>query len=92
MARSLINSFYRLNPSLSALRREDVQIRQGRWAIVDLVGKGNRPDCTHANLGEGSRGQVAERCISYDGLRVQGQSAVTELSGVKLYPKTSSGT
>ena len=26
---------------LSALRREDIQIRQGHWAIVDLVGKGN---------------------------------------------------
>jgi site-specific recombinase XerC len=26
---------------LSALRREDVQIRQGHWAMVDLVGKGN---------------------------------------------------
>jgi integrase len=26
---------------LLALRREDIQIRQGHWAIVDLVGKGN---------------------------------------------------
>ena len=26
---------------LSALRREDIRIRQGHWAIVDLVGKGN---------------------------------------------------
>ena len=26
---------------LSALRREDIEIRQGHWAIVDLVGKGN---------------------------------------------------
>ena len=26
---------------LSALRREDIQVRQGHWAIVDLVGKGN---------------------------------------------------
>ncbi len=26
---------------LSALRREDIQIRQGHWVIVDLVGKGN---------------------------------------------------
>jgi site-specific recombinase XerD len=26
---------------LSALLREDIQIRQGHWAIVDLVGKGN---------------------------------------------------
>jgi len=26
---------------LSALRREDIQIRHGHWAIVDLVGKGN---------------------------------------------------
>ncbi|MBB5058067.1 integrase [Granulicella aggregans] len=26
---------------LSALRRENIQIRQGHWAIVDLVGKGN---------------------------------------------------
>jgi site-specific recombinase XerC len=26
---------------LSALRREDIQIRQGHWAIVDLIGKGN---------------------------------------------------
>jgi hypothetical protein len=26
---------------LSALRREDIQIRQGHWAIVDLVGKSN---------------------------------------------------
>jgi len=26
---------------LSALRREDIHIRQGHWAIVDLVGKGN---------------------------------------------------
>jgi integrase len=27
---------------LACLRREDVQIRQGHWAIVDLVGKGGR--------------------------------------------------
>jgi len=26
---------------LSGLRKEDIQIRQGHWAIVDLVGKGN---------------------------------------------------
>jgi integrase len=26
---------------LSALRKEDIQVRQGHWAIVDLVGKGN---------------------------------------------------
>ena len=26
---------------LSALRREDIQIREGHWAIVDLVGRGN---------------------------------------------------
>ena len=26
---------------LSALRREDIEIRQGQRAIVDLVGKGN---------------------------------------------------
>jgi integrase len=26
---------------LAALRKEDIQIRQGHWAIVDLVGKGN---------------------------------------------------
>jgi site-specific recombinase XerD len=26
---------------LSGLRKEDIQIRQGRWAIVDLAGKGN---------------------------------------------------
>jgi hypothetical protein len=26
---------------LSSLRKEDIQIRQGHWAIVDLVGKGN---------------------------------------------------
>jgi site-specific recombinase XerD len=26
---------------LAALRREDIQVRQGHWAIVDLVGKGN---------------------------------------------------
>ncbi len=26
---------------LSTLRRADIQIRQGHWAIVDLVGKGN---------------------------------------------------
>jgi integrase len=26
---------------LSTLRREDIQIRQGHWAIVDLLGKGN---------------------------------------------------
>ena len=27
--------------ALAALRKEDIQIRQGHWAIVDLVGKGN---------------------------------------------------
>ncbi len=26
---------------LSTLRKEDIQIRQGHWAIVDLIGKGN---------------------------------------------------
>ena len=26
---------------LAGLRKEDIQIRQGHWAIVDLVGKGN---------------------------------------------------
>jgi site-specific recombinase XerC len=26
---------------LAALRREDIQVRQGHWAIVDMVGKGN---------------------------------------------------
>ena len=26
---------------LAALRREDIQVRQGHWAIVDLVGEGN---------------------------------------------------
>jgi integrase len=26
---------------LAALRREDIQVRQGHWAIIDLVGKGN---------------------------------------------------
>jgi site-specific recombinase XerC len=26
---------------LSALRKEDIQLRQGHWEIVDLVGKGN---------------------------------------------------
>ncbi|HEV2645887.1 MAG TPA: site-specific integrase [Acidobacteriaceae bacterium] len=26
---------------LATLRREDIQVRQGRWATVDLVGKGN---------------------------------------------------
>jgi site-specific recombinase XerD len=26
---------------LAALRKEDIQVRQGYWAIVDLVGKGN---------------------------------------------------
>jgi integrase len=26
---------------LAALRKEDIQVRQGHWAIVDLVGKGN---------------------------------------------------
>jgi site-specific recombinase XerC len=26
---------------LAALKKEDIQIRQGHWAIVDLVGKGN---------------------------------------------------
>ena len=26
---------------LASLRRDDIQIRQGHWAIVDLVGKGN---------------------------------------------------
>jgi integrase len=26
---------------LSALRKDDIQVRQGNWAIVDLVGKGN---------------------------------------------------
>jgi site-specific recombinase XerC len=25
---------------LSSLRKEDIQVRQGHWAIVDLVGKG----------------------------------------------------
>jgi site-specific recombinase XerC len=25
----------------SALRKEDIQVRQGHWAIVDLAGKGN---------------------------------------------------
>jgi integrase len=26
---------------LASLRKEDIQVRQGHWAIVDLVGKGN---------------------------------------------------
>ena len=26
---------------LSGLRKEDIEVRQGHWAIVDLVGKGN---------------------------------------------------
>jgi integrase len=26
---------------LASLRKDDIQIRQGHWAIVDLVGKGN---------------------------------------------------
>jgi site-specific recombinase XerD len=26
---------------LAALRKEDIQLRQGHWAIIDLVGKGN---------------------------------------------------
>jgi integrase len=26
---------------LASLRKEDIQIRQGHWAIIDLVGKGN---------------------------------------------------
>jgi len=27
---------------LASLRKEDIQVRQGHWAIVDLVSKGNR--------------------------------------------------
>ncbi len=42
-----------------SLRKEDVQIRQGRWAIVDLVGKGwSRPYGSGACLGKERRRQV----------------------------------
>ena len=37
---------------LSALRREDIQIRQGHGAIVDLVGKGNHGRTVPCPLGE----------------------------------------
>ena len=37
----VMEQFIDCRAELSALRREDIQIRQGHWAIVDLVGKGN---------------------------------------------------
>ena len=71
---------------LSALRREDFQIRQGHWAIVDLVGKGNHVRTVpRAKLGKGSRGQVADRCISHDGSRVQGSQSSRNRLGNRHY-------
>ena len=58
---------------LPALRREDIQIRQGHWAIVDLVGKGNHVRTVPTPIWvKKAVGQVDDRCISHDGSRVQG--------------------
>jgi site-specific recombinase XerD len=38
---------------LASLRKEDVQLRQGHWAVVDLVGRGSHPHRSDATLGEG---------------------------------------
>jgi site-specific recombinase XerC len=37
---------------LSALKVDDLQIGQGHWAIVDLVGKGGHIGRAHAALGK----------------------------------------
>ena len=77
---------------LSALRREDIQIRQGHWAIVDLGRQGqSRPDRTHANVGEGSRGQVADALHQLRRVTCSEQSAVTEPPGEPAFPRTWSG-
>jgi hypothetical protein len=44
---------------LASLRKEDIQVRQGHWAIVDLIGKGWL--CPHrscADMGEGADRQM----------------------------------
>lgn len=45
---------------LSALRREDIQTRQGHWAIVDLVGKGN-----HGRHGTAGGTGISENVVWY---------------------------
>ena len=48
---------------LAALNIDDIQIRQGHWAIVDPVGKGRPcPNGPDASMGEEFSGPMVSRC------------------------------
>ena len=61
---------------LSSLRKEDIQIRQGHWAIVDLVGKGGtHPNSAYAYLGKERRGSIDAGRKGYRRTYIQGRQS-----------------
>jgi integrase len=77
---------------LSALKIEDIQIRQGHWAIVDLVGKAGHIRTVPTPIGVKQavdRWMVAARSRQAGSF---GPSAATERLGAKESPRKSYGT
>jgi hypothetical protein len=77
---------------LSALEVEDLQIRQGHWAIVDLVGKGAMSGpcpCPSGSRKQSIVGRPQPRSVEAVS---SGPLAVTERPGEKASPRTSYGT
>lgn len=76
---------------LASLRTEDIQIRQGHWAIVDLIGKGNHVRTVPMPVwvkGAVDRWLTAALVTGGESL---GRLAGTELPGEPASPKTSFG-
>jgi len=54
---------------LVSLELDDIQMRQGHWAVVDLIGKGGHIRTAHSELGESrSRSMDTSRCRACSGL------------------------
>jgi site-specific recombinase XerC len=78
---------------LAALEVEDLQIRQGHWVIVDLVGKGGHIR-TVPMPPLGSERRSIAGCWRPESTQAEslGPLAVMEHRGVKEFPRTSYGT
>jgi hypothetical protein len=77
---------------LASLRKEDIQIRQGHWAIVDLVGKGNHVQTVAKSVWVKFAVDRWLAAAPVTGGRVFRAVSRYELSGEAAFPKTSSGT
>ena len=77
---------------LSSLRMEDMQSRQGHWAIVDLVGKVNASGRYPSRCGSSRLSIIGRQLRTSAKGGYSGQSAGMELLGARASPRMSSGT